>query len=290
VLAHHAEGFAIARAARAIVGGDAPLVYVLHTSLGEELPTYLPPSAARLGPVAAGWGHLADRALARGADLAIAPSDRGAALLRVWGARGAVAVLPGVDASELPRFPPEEVRTAWGLPDRPWVVYTGNTDRYQDLDVALDALREVPEAGLLVVTGAEDGWWTEALARRGLTERVVVRVSRDLHDTARALSVAFAAVLPRRRCAGFPIKLLNHLVMGVPTVAAAGATGWEEGVVSVPDGDASAMAAALRALLDDPAAAAAVGQAGRDAVLARGTWEARTRALREAVADIRRQP
>lgn len=289
VLAHHAEGLAVARAARAVVGGAAPLVYVLHTSLGEELPTYLPATLARgLGPTAAWLGDRADRRLARTADLAIAPSERGAALLRAWGAPGAVAVLPGVDPTELRRFDPAEVARDWGLDARPWVVYCGNTDRYQDLDVALDAMREVPEAGLLVVTGSEDGGLAEAIDARGLSGRAVVRVSRALDDTARALSVGRVAVLPRRRCAGFPIKLLNHLVLGVPTVAARGATAWRDGVVAVPDGDASAMASALRVLIADPAAAAALGAAGRDAVLARGTWAARTRALLDALRDVPR--
>ena len=41
--------------------------------------------------------------------------------------------------------------------------------------------------------------------------------TRDFGEVKDALSAATVAVLPRVSCAGFPIKLLNHMAVGLPT-------------------------------------------------------------------------
>ena len=51
------------------------------------------------------------------------------------------------------------------------------------------------------------------------------------------------------------------------------------GVVSVPNGEPHAMAAAIRALLDDPDKREELGREGRSHVRAACTWAARAREL-----------
>lgn len=275
VHAHHAEAALVARAAMG--GRRVPLVYNLHTSLGEELPVYLP---AAVGPLAAAAGAGLDRLLVRLADACVAPSARGAALLGAWGARRALGVLPGVDPTELRGGDAARARAAWRLGEGPWVLYAGNADAYQDLDVLLEAMARVPEAGLLALSAAPFDAFAAPARRAGLPEaRLRVTGAADLPALRDALAVAALAAVPRTVCAGFPMKLLNQLAAGVPTVVARGSAQPIDGQRVVPDHDPAAMAAAIRQLLADPPAAARLGAAGAAAVSAGHTWDVAVRPL-----------
>ena len=89
---------------------------------------------------------------------------------------------------------------------------------------------------------------------------------------------------------GLSITLLESMRAGLPAIVTAiGGNGEavEDGVTGrvVPAGDAAALAAALRALLDDPATRASFGQAARARWCARFTAE---RMVRETEALYRR--
>jgi glycosyltransferase involved in cell wall biosynthesis len=285
VHAHHVEAPALAWAAMRAAGVRRPLVINPHTSLADELPTYLPSWAPR------GWieraGEVTDRAVAGLGDAAVALSPRAAELLRGWGAARVVEVGPGVDPAELAGADAARAVERWSLAGRRWVVYTGTTDRFQDLDVLVEAVARMSHAGLLVVTGG-DGGEVEAMARAsGLSpERLRVVPAATWADARDALAAAAVCALPRRRCAGFPMKVLNHLVMGKVTVATAEVAPPLEGVIAVQGGDAAAMAGALQAVLDDPHATAELGAAGRRAVLAQHAWPAAARRLRALYAEL----
>lgn len=221
--AHNVEGPLIAALART----GLPVVYHLHTEMADELATHL--------PVGLRWaGRPAGRTLDR---LAMAASHAGAALSprgrEVLASAGLPVrdVVPWLDPSELVARPDARERHGPG----PWVVYTGNLDPYQDVDLLVDAMRHVP-ARLLIVTGSDDP----------LPSHVHVVRSRHFQDALDALSVADVAVIPRRTCAGFPIKLLNHVGMGVPTVMIDSAAIALPGVVACP---AHALASTLTALV-----------------------------------------
>ena len=101
-------------------------------------------------------------------------------------------------------------------------------------------------------------------------------VQTDSFDEVRAyLAASSVAALPRTVCSGYPIKLLNYLGMGLPTVAARGSAQELPGVVAVPNHDPGAMAAALRSLLEDTPRRRRVGAAARTHVLSACTWDAR---------------
>lgn len=251
VHAHNVEGPLVA----ALAGVEAPVVYDLHTRMAEELPAHF----GRLGGFARPLGSAVDRLACAFADAGCAISDRAFDAL-VSAGLPTVHVGPGVDPAEL--VPRPGARERFG--DGPIVVYTGNLDAYQDLPLLVDAMRGVP-ARLLVVT-ASDG---------DLPGAEVVR-STDWRDAVDALSVADLAVIPRRACAGFPIKLLNQLGMGVPTVMIEGAHQPLPGVVACAPGR---LADAIRALLADPDRRAELGQAAREEVRERWTLDARAAAL-----------
>jgi glycosyltransferase involved in cell wall biosynthesis len=279
VHAHHVEAPALARLAMRVAGVRRPLVINPHTSLAEELPTYLPTWVPSRWTARA--GEATDRAIAGLGDAGVALSPRAAALLRSWGATRVLEVAPGVDPDELRGGDAARAVERWSLVGRSWVVYAGTTDAFQDLDVLVAAVARLPEAGLLVVS-AGDASSIEGMGRSaGLSaSRLRVVSGASFADTKDALAAAAVCALPRRRCAGFPMKVLNHLMLGKVTVAAAESAPPLEGVLPVPGGDVAAMAGALQAVLDDPEAAADLGAAGRRAALARHGWPSAARRLR----------
>lgn len=267
---HHVEAPIVAR----LAGARAPVVYNLHTQLSEELPTYLP----RV-PGLRWAGAAVDRVVPRLCDGAVAISKRAAADLRRRVERVA-HIPPGVDIDDLRGGDGGRARRRWALGERRWVVYAGNADAYQDLPVLLTAMRDVVGADLLVVTGSDPSEVQRMAASAGLpAQRCRVVHSAAFVDTLDALAVAEVAALPRTRCAGFPIKLLNQLGAGVPTVAAAGSSRSIPGVVVVPDGDARAMAASIEGLLGDPDRLAALGRSAKEAVARDWTWDRRAAQL-----------
>ena len=176
--------------------------------MGEELHTYF--EGRRVRRWAKRIGRGLDRTVPRLADHALAISEPGVESLRALGCAEVSYVPPGVDPDELPETRPAP------LPPGPWVVYAGNPDRYQDLDVLIEAMRDVPQAGLLMVSAAPlDDWADCGLLRLSWCRRI--HLTRCGPTSRRA-----ACRLPRTVCSGYPIKLLNYLGMGLPTVAARG--------------------------------------------------------------------
>lgn len=232
--AHNVEGPVVG----ALTGLGIPLVYDLHTRMEDELASHLPRRVRRWGPP---LGALLDR-------LALGRADAGCAISRaaveVFDEAGLPSrwVGPAMSVSELQARP--DARRRFGLPDR-FVVYTGNLDAYQDLGDLLQ-VRHRLDAPLVVVTGSPSA----------LPEDVLVVRSRAFQDALDVLSVASVAVIPRRSCAGFPIKLLNQLGMTTVTVMPASSAPALPGVVPYTSGDPSPT---INRLLADPMGTAKLG-------------------------------
>ena len=271
VHAHNYEAPLAAALSRLRTG--TPIVYNAHNTMGEELHTYFEGRVPRA--LARQVGRVLDRTVPRLAAHAVAISAPAVPLLQSLGCRRVTHVPPGVDPAELPETAPAT------LPPGPWVVYAGNPDRYQDLDVLVDAMRRVPEAGLLLVSASSlDEWAGCGLARLHLVRTREFPVVRAL------LAASTVAALPRTVCSGYPIKLLNYLGMGLPTVAAAGSAQALPGVVAVPDRDPVAMAAAIRALLQDTERRRSLSRRARAHVLTHCTWGARAAELEAVYAEV----
>ena len=246
-----------------------PMVYSAHNTMGDELHTYFEGRITRrLARLA---GRALDRTVPRLADHAIAISPDTVPVLRGLGCKEVSCVPPGVDPHDLRPARPLE------LPSGPWVVYAGNPDRYQDLDVLVAAMRTLPEFGLLMVSASP----LDEFASLGLPRLRCVQTS-DFEVVRQALASADLAALPRAVCRGFPIKLLNYLGMGLPTVSAQGGAPPMPGLVRVADRDPAAFAAAIRSLLETPLRRAALGAEAREFVLSACSWDARAGEL-EAV-------
>ncbi len=279
VLAHNAEAALAALAVRRIL--RRPVVYVVHTLLGEELECYAPPSLAR---AATALGTRVDRALATRADGVLVLCEAAAARLAPF-ARGPLCVIPpGLE----PRPPPaqqdcERACARAGVRPGGFALYAGNLDRYQDLDELERAARAVPELPLLVATHEAPPSSRSALR--------FVRVA----DAAEARALLFAAalaVLPRRRPGGFPIKLLNYMEAARPIVAHHEVADGLEHAVSAwliaADAGPDALAAALRGLSADPALAARLGAQARALLAQRHAWPALAQRTLSLVAETSR--
>jgi len=250
-----------------------PVVYGAHNTMSEELHTYFEGRTARR--VARRVGRLMDRTIPRMADHALALTPGGAETLRGLGCRYVDCVAPGVDMDDL------AVAEVEVIPGGPWVVYAGNPDHYQDLDVLIDAMRQVPGAGLMLISAAPlDDWASCELARIRCIQ------TSDFQRVKSLLRGAAVAALPRTVCSGYPIKLLNYLGLGLPTVAAQGSAQELPGVVAVPDRDPGAMAAAIRVLLQHDARRAALGARAREHIAKHCTWDARAQELEGVYAEV----
>lgn len=170
-----------------------PVVYGCHTLFGEELPTYFDSFPRAWGRV----GALVDRTLPFRSQAIVTLSVRAAEHFRSAGHPRVRCVPPGFHPSE---FPPVLHARAPGLRT---MVYAGNPDRYQDLDVLIAAARLLPEVRLLLVSEAD---WSG----QDIGPATLVRTG-TWSETREVLARADVAVVPRAVCAGFPLKLLNYL-------------------------------------------------------------------------------
>jgi glycosyltransferase involved in cell wall biosynthesis len=116
----------------------------------------------------------------------------------------------------------------------------------------------------------------EPLARQlGVLEAVEVRPVAFAEQPA-LLATAAVAVNPRIGSAGNAQKLLNYMAAGLPIVSFEGAAvplRHEVSGLCVPDGDTTALAAAIERLLTDVALGRRLGDAARDQVRREFSWD-----------------
>lgn len=248
VCAHNYEALLAALAVR-----KRPILYFAHNAMADELPHFFSGL-----PVAEQAGRFLDRFFPHRADKVIAPHNRLAGHLVVRGClqEKVVVVPPPVDAH---LFSPASVESTTPPP----VIYTGNLDAYQNLQLLFDAMKIVrhrrPEAQLLIGT-AEKAVFPGAEITPILGFDALHRfLSRD---------AVFAA--PRVSWSGYPIKMLNAMAAGKAVVACESAayplTHEKNGLVA-PDNDVEAYAAALLRLIEDPGLRADLGANARQVIL-----------------------
>jgi len=269
--AHNYEAPVLAYLVRALAG--VPVVYHSHNVMGDELAYYARGRWRRA--LAARLGSMLDAQIPRRADFCIALTPEIEACLRQH----------GVPQERLATVPPGATVRAAGHAEPPaapfTIVYAGNCDSYQDLDVLWDAVaglrRERPAVEVRLVT--HDTEWTRH-TRPGLTALLAAGVARVVvaptyAAVRRQMAEAHALVCPRSSWSGFPIKLINYMAAGRAIVAADGsAKGIVHGETGLTfrNGSAAGMAAALRRLHDDPALRQRLGENACVAARARYSW------------------
>jgi glycosyltransferase involved in cell wall biosynthesis len=283
---HNFEGLMAALYVRRRTG--TPVVYHIHNAMGLELHTYFP---SRLGQWAGrSVGRWVDANLPKRADYCIVLNNTAVDYFRQRAVERLRVIPPGID------FEPGEaatIRQRWG--EGPIVLYSGNLDRYQDLDLLLQAFRQAldthPEAKLVFSTNSEPEKWQARAETLGISGQVHFAHTQDFGTARDWLAAADVAVCPRTVCLGFPIKLLNYMAAGKAIVAsegsACGLRHMEEGWI-VDDGDVEGMASAIITLLDDPALAHRLGERARQAAEYEYTWDRVVLAIEEIYEQVGR--
>ena len=275
----------------AAAAGRLPLVISLH---GSDVFV-----AERHAAIAA-----AARQVFRRAARITAPSDdlcRRAAALGADPAR--LRTIPyGVDAT---RFAPSreirtEVRRELALTNEPLIATAGRLVRKKGFEYLIDAtarlMRTHPSVQLVI---AGDGDLRDELQHRATSAapghvRMLGRRSQD--EVARLVAAADVVAVPSIRddagnVDGLPNFALEALASGTPVVATT-AGGLPQAIEDrvtgrlVPERDPDALAAAIASLLDDAAAAKALGRGARERVIRDFGW-ARVAERFEAVYDAR---
>jgi len=170
--------------------------------------------------------------------------------------------------------PPETVealRRELTLGPWPVILYSGNFEPYQGVELLLDALALVPHVQLLLMGGGpSDVARLKAEARsRGVGERCVFSGQRPPSDLPAFLALADVLASPRAKGQNTPFKIFTYLASGKPLVATRIPTHTQlldDTTAFLVEPTPRALAAGLQAALDHPEDAAARARAARELV------------------------
>ena len=175
-----------------------------------------------------------------------------------------------VDGGPPPRTP-HEMRSRYGIaPEQPLALYTGTFERYQGLDMLVEAAAVLaathPEARVLVV-GGEPGQ-VEAARRRAEAagSPIIFAGQRPPDEIPSFVGACDILVSPRITGTNTPLKIYSYLRSGKPIVATDLLTHTQvltsETALLVPP-DAHAFAAGVGRLIDEPAERTRLATAAR---------------------------
>jgi glycosyltransferase involved in cell wall biosynthesis len=294
ILTHNAEAAWIA-----LWGLPRPrpaIVYCVHTLLGRELSAYLkgpktnpfldlPGRFNRILPVASGFDGLGrgiDQWLARHADGWISLTQSAERVMH-QNSDGPGALIPPSVPDPLSQrvvLDPKAVARRHGLEPGRFLLYSGNLDGYQELEILAAAAQRrsstVDAKQPLVIAShsarASAGW---AKAMPGVQ---FVQVE-SLAEMQALLTSARASLLTRRAEGGFPIKLVNSLAVGTPVLAFHEAE-WgleheRDSLICAKDDPVASLTAAISRLEGDDRLAAGIAAGARQGYLERHRPEPR---------------
>ncbi|MCB9667187.1 MAG: glycosyltransferase family 4 protein [Myxococcales bacterium] len=222
VIAHHVEA-----AAAAIASGIQP-IFVAHTRLEEELPSYF----SRRWRSTVSWaGFIGEAALIGKASRCAAVAPRLAQdLERRYGKRVDYVPVPWPLADPIGVEERHKARIRYGFgPAERIMLYMGNLDPYQGYEALLFCLYQLRASGyalyLLVATESSPNPLLRLARAHGLTPYIRVTHLRGEHQRRLLSACADVVVIPRLMDTGIPIKLLDALSRGVPVACAKSGTG-----------------------------------------------------------------
>jgi len=308
ILTHNAE--ATLAALQALPRRRPAILYCAHTLLGKELSAYLKGPKTNhflnrfgmtqeTGRVARGLDRLGrriDRRLASGSDGWISLTQSSERVMRQFSNAPGALIPPAVPdprAGSL-AMDPKATAQRHGLEPGRFLLYSGNLDAYQELDILAAAARIRPGAKggrqgrvRLVIashSARRVAGWTDATP-----EVDFIRVESSAEMQA-LLASARASLLMRRAEGGFPIKLVNSLAVGTPVIAFHGSE-WgleheRNALICSSARPAESMATAIDRLDADDALAARLASGARDLYLRRHQPEPAARQVLALVDEI----
>ena len=188
-----------------------------------------------------------------------------------------------------------QLRQEFGDEDTPLLVYTGNFDPRQGIEVLIEAMPSVsarfPKA-LLLLVGGEDYEIARLQAKTqtmGLAETVRFLGKKPPEMMPEYMALATVLVSPRLEPLVTPLKIYSYMVSGRPIVATDLPTHTQvlderSAVLAAPT--AAGLAAGLTQALEDPAVAIALAQQAKANVQERHSFEHFKGQLEEAYAQV----
>jgi glycosyltransferase involved in cell wall biosynthesis len=155
----------------------------------------------------------------------------------------------------------------------PWpvVLYSGNFEPYQGVELLLDALARLPHVQVLLMGGgpADVARMKGEARSRGVGERCVFSGRRPPSDLLAFFALADVLVSPRAKGENTPFKIFTYLASGKPLVATRIPTHTQlldDTTAFLVEPTAECVAAGIREALDRPEEAAARARAGRELI------------------------
>jgi glycosyltransferase involved in cell wall biosynthesis len=281
---------AVEEAAHLIAPFAAALRVPLVVDVDSSIPDQLRESGfARRGPLPWLAATLERRALA-GAAAVVTVCGTLTEGVRAQAPRAAVFQVedpPLVDARPPAAEEVAALRASLGLHAGPVVLYSGNFEEYQGVDLLVDAAAEVPEARFVFMGGeaAQVAALRARAAAGGAAPRCVFAGKRPPSELPAFLALAAVVASPRRRGVNTPFKVYTYLASGRPLVATrilSHTQVLDETVSWLVDVTPAALAAGLRSALADPAEAARRAARGQALVAERYSLERHAEKVRAA--------
>jgi glycosyltransferase involved in cell wall biosynthesis len=197
--------------------------------------------------------------------------------------RGTVQVLSDISLLSDDKTPTaeEDLRSTLGI-EGPMVMYIGNLEPYQGMDLLLRAHRQVmdvrPDASLVIIGGVEADIrrYREMATKLGIGHGVHLVGPRPVGRLAAYMSQADILASPRIEGTNTPMKIYSYMDSGTPIVATDLPThsqvlSKEEAALAEPNTDA--FASEVVRLLDDEAERLRLAANARDLVQRRHSWD-----------------
>jgi glycosyltransferase involved in cell wall biosynthesis len=161
----------------------------------------------------------------------------------------------------------EALRRELALGPWPLVLYSGNFEPYQGVELLVEAMTFVPGAQLLLMGGesADIARMKEQARDRGVGERCVFSGKRPPSELPAFLAVADVVASPRRQGQNTPFKIFTYLASGKPLVATRIPTHTQlldEAIALLVEPTPRGLAAGIREALDRPEEAHARAERG----------------------------
>ena len=241
-----------------------PLVMDVDSSIPDQLRHS---GFAARGPLPWAAARLEDHALRHAAAvITVCRSLTEGARARAPGARVfQVEDPPLIDEPHADAGAVADLRRSLGLGAGPVVLYSGNLEPYQGVELLVDAAAELPQAWF-VFMGGEPAGIAALRSRSGAGARCVFVGPRPPSELAAFLGLADVVVSPRVRGENTPFKVYTYLASGKPLVATRLPTHIQlidDSMAFLVEPTASGIAGGIRAALADPREAAQRAARGR---------------------------
>lgn len=202
-------------------------------------------------------------------------------------------------AMQFPPVPPdtEDLRRTLGITG-PLVLYVGNLEHYQGVELLIDGFaavaHEVKDAGLVIIGGAPRDVETcrARAAALHLSARVHLLGPRPLNRLQYYLDQADILASPRLRGVNTPMKIYSYLLAGRAVVATrieSHTQVMDDSFACLVEPEPAALGRALGELMRDPARRARLGEAAARIARERHSAEAYRRTLLEAYALLEKR-